>query len=181
MDVPSYILDKKNWRKKISNFFTFHRGDPYDFSRKNPSKIFLKNHKGPPYEKWKNLKFFFSIFFVQDVAWDIQKCMLELFFKNLYTILNALYRAVTNFKTPAPFSFCVKLVCRELDKAHFYQVYDENLQQIYTLEEFYDCRESTHPLRMIQVFQRGSSIHSNSILLVRAWPFTWRPKKAPGP
>ena len=47
--------------------------------------------------------FFLQFFFVQDVAWDIQKCMLEVFFKNLYTILNALYRAVTNFKTPAPF------------------------------------------------------------------------------
>ena len=31
----------------------------------------------------KNMKFFSSIFFVQHVAWDIQKCLLEVFLKNL--------------------------------------------------------------------------------------------------
>ena len=45
-----------------------------------------------------------SIFFVQDVAWDLQKCILEVFLKNLYTILNALYLSILTFKTPAPFS-----------------------------------------------------------------------------
>ena len=39
------------------------------------------------------------------------------------------------------FSFWVKLVCHDHDRPHFYQVYDENLQQIYTLEEFSDYRE----------------------------------------
>ena len=44
-----------------------------------------------------------SIFFVQDVAWDLQKCILEVFLKNLYTILNALYLSILTFKTLAPF------------------------------------------------------------------------------
>ena len=42
------------WRKKIEEkifFFIFHRGDPYDFSKKISQKIFLKNYKGPPYKK----------------------------------------------------------------------------------------------------------------------------------
>ena len=60
---PKLHLGQKKLKKKISNFFTFHRGDPYDFSRKNPSKIFLKNHKGPPYEKWKKFEIFFFNFF----------------------------------------------------------------------------------------------------------------------
>ena len=63
MDVPSYMLDKKNWRKKYEIFFIFHRGDPYDFSKKISQKIFLKNQKGPPYEKWKKFEFFFFNFF----------------------------------------------------------------------------------------------------------------------
>ena len=63
MDVPSYMLDKKNWRKKFQIFFIFHRGDPYDFSKKISQKIFLKNHKGPSYEKWKKYEIFFINFF----------------------------------------------------------------------------------------------------------------------
>ena len=51
----------------------------------------------------KNLKFFSSIFFVQDVAWDLQKCILEFFLKNLYTILNASYFVVENFERSGPF------------------------------------------------------------------------------
>ena len=51
----------------------------------------------------KNLKFFSSIFFVQDVAWDLQKCILEIFLKNLYTILNASYFVVENFERSGPF------------------------------------------------------------------------------
>ena len=51
----------------------------------------------------KNLKVFSSIFFVQDVAWDLQKCILEFFLKNLYTILNASYFVVENFERSGPF------------------------------------------------------------------------------
>ena len=48
-------------------------------------------------------KLFSSIFFVQDVAWDLQKCILEIFLKNLYTILNASYFVVENFERSGPF------------------------------------------------------------------------------
>ena len=51
----------------------------------------------------KNLKFFSSIFFVQDVAWDIQKCILKGFFININTILNAPYPYDLKLKLPAPF------------------------------------------------------------------------------
>ena len=37
--------------------------------------------------------------------------------------------------------FFNELVCCDYDKAHFYQVFDENGQQIYTLEEKSDCCE----------------------------------------
>ena len=104
MEVPTYILDKKNWRIFVSNFFTFHRGDPYDFSLKNPTKIFLKIHKGPPYEKWKNLKKKFFDFFCPGCGYGPPKMHFRSFFKNLYTILNALYLSILTFKTLAPSS-----------------------------------------------------------------------------
>ena len=46
-----------------------------------------------------------QFFFVQDVAWDLQKCILEVFLKNLYTILNASYFVVENFERSDPFYF----------------------------------------------------------------------------
>ena len=42
---------KKIEEKKFHIFFTFHRGDPYDFSRRFFVRFFQKNRKGPPYEK----------------------------------------------------------------------------------------------------------------------------------
>ena len=41
LGVLSFILDKKKLRIKISNFFHFHRGDPYDFFQ-ILKEIFLK-------------------------------------------------------------------------------------------------------------------------------------------
>ena len=52
----------------------------------------------------KKFEFFSSIFFVQEVAWDIQKCILKGFFKNINTILNAPYPYDLKLKLPAPFS-----------------------------------------------------------------------------
>ena len=47
---------------------------------------------------------FFLIFFVQDVARDIQKCMLKGFLKNINSILNKPYPYVLKLKLPASFS-----------------------------------------------------------------------------
>ena len=73
------------------------------FLKKIPQKSSWKIIRVSPMKSEKNWNIFSSIFFVQDVAWDIQKCMLEVFLKNLYTILNALYPSVLEFKPPAPF------------------------------------------------------------------------------
>ena len=40
------------------------------------------------------LHFFCKIYLV----WDIQKCMLEVFLKNLYTVLNAFYLSILKFE-----------------------------------------------------------------------------------
>ena len=50
----------------------------------------------------KNLKFFSSIFFVQEIPLDIKKFQLEVFLENLYTV-NAPYLYVLEFKPSAPF------------------------------------------------------------------------------
>ena len=47
-----------------------------NFSKNNPTKIFLKIH----YENWKKFEIFFFNFFVQDVARDLQS-MLKVFFE----------------------------------------------------------------------------------------------------
>ena len=84
-------------------------GNVVDFDQMIRANVFeilelIWEHKGPPYEKWKNLKKFVQ-FFSQDVAWDLQKCILEDFLKNIYTILNASYFVVENFERPGPFFF----------------------------------------------------------------------------
>ena len=64
-------------------------------------KEFLKkNPKGPPYENRKKIS---SIFFVQDIAWDIQKCLLEVFLKNLYILWYAPHIRLGTFWGHKPF------------------------------------------------------------------------------
>ena len=41
---------------------------------------------------------------VQDIPLDIKKCQLEVLLENLYTMVNAPYLYVLEFKPPAPFS-----------------------------------------------------------------------------
>ena len=76
-------------------------------------------------------------------------------------VRNHFVRIVKFPNTYQYFSFFVKLVwCNsESDKAHIYQVYDENLQQIYTLEEFSDCRESAFccNLRSLKMFLKDTN------------------------
>ena len=95
------------WKKLMKFFFDFHRGDPYVFPQISSkiSRWFLKeflkkNHKGPPYENRKKISL---IFFVQDIAWDIQKCILEVFLKNLYILWNAPHIRLEKFWDTKPF------------------------------------------------------------------------------
>ena len=101
---------KKNW---WNFFFDFHRGDPYVFPQISSkiSRWFLKeflkkNPKGPPFENRKKIS---SIFFVQDIAWDIQKCILEVFLKNLYILWNAPHIRLGTFWGHKPFCLFVDL------------------------------------------------------------------------
>ena len=101
---------KKNQKHFFQIFSFFIGGTLMIFLKKIPQKSpwdFRANLKKiirvPPMKSEKNLKFFSSIFFVQDVAWDLQKCILEIFLKNLYTILNASYFVVENFERSGPF------------------------------------------------------------------------------
>ena len=103
MDVPSYILDKKNWRKKIHIFFTFHRGDPYDFSKKISQKIFLKNHKGPPFEKWKKFEFFFFNFFYPTCSLGHPKMYVRSFFEKSLTNFECVLFVHPRILTTGPF------------------------------------------------------------------------------
>ena len=45
----------------------------------------------------KNEKKFFLIFFIQDIAWDIQKCLLEVFVKNLFRFWKIFAHFLQNF------------------------------------------------------------------------------------
>ena len=49
---------------------------------------------------WKKI---FWIFFIQDIAWDIQKCILEVFLKNLYILWNAPHIRLGTFWGHKPF------------------------------------------------------------------------------
>ena len=96
-------------KKLMKFFFDFHRGDPYVFPQISSkiSRWFLKeflkkNPKGPPYENRKKIS---SIFFVQDIAWDIQKCILEVFLKNLYILWNAPHIRLEKFWDTKPLHF----------------------------------------------------------------------------
>ena len=89
-----------SWTKTIEEeifqiFFTFHRGDPYEFSRRFFWDFVKKNHTGPPMKSEK-------------------KCLLEVFLKNLYTMLNAPYPCILRFKPPAPFSFHCQRMLRKI-------------------------------------------------------------------
>ena len=116
MDVPSYMLDKKNWRKKFQIFFIFHRGDPYDFSKKISQKIFLKNHKGPPYEKWKKYEIFFFNFFCPKCSLGHPKMPVRSFFEKSLTNFECVLFVRPRILTTSPFfcSFCKNF-------AHFLQ------------------------------------------------------------
>ena len=103
MDVPSYMLDKKNQRKKIQIFFIFHRGDHYDFSKKISQKIFLKNHKGPPYEKWKNMKIFFFNFFCPKCSLGHPKMPVRSFFEKSLTNFECVLFVRPRILTTSPF------------------------------------------------------------------------------
>ena len=106
MDVPSYILDKKNWRKKFQIFFIFHRGDPYDFSKKISQKIFLKNHKGPPYEKWKKYEIFFFNFFCPKCSLKHPKMPVRSFFEKSLTNFECFLFVRPRILTTSPFIVC---------------------------------------------------------------------------
>ena len=106
MDVPSYMLDKKNWRKKFQIFFIFHRGDPYDFSKKISQKIFLKNHKGPPYEKWKKYEIFFFNFFCPTCSLGHPKMPVRSFFEKSLTNFECVLFVRPRILTTSPF-FCI--------------------------------------------------------------------------
>ena len=103
MDVPSYMLDKKNWRKKFQIFFIFHRGDPYDFSKKISQKIFLKNHKGPPYEKWKKYEIFFFNFFCPKCSLKHPKMPVRSFFEKSLTNFECVLFVCPRILTTSPF------------------------------------------------------------------------------
>ena len=103
MDVPSYMLDKKNWRKKFQIFFIFHRGDPYDFSKKISQKIFLKNHKGPPYEKWKKYEIFFFNFFCPTCSLGHPKMPVRSFFEKSLTNFECVLFVLPRILTTSPF------------------------------------------------------------------------------
>ena len=103
MDVPSYMLDKKNWRKKFQIFFIFHRGDPYDFSKKISQKIFLKNHKGPPYEKWKKYEIFFFNFFCPTCSLGHPKMPVRSFFEKSLTNFECVLFVRPRILTTSPF------------------------------------------------------------------------------
>ena len=103
MDVPSYMLDKKNWRKKFQFFFIFHRGDPYDFSKKISQKIFLKNHKGPPYEKWKKYEIFFFNFFCPTCSLGHPKMPVRSFFEKSLTNFECVLFVLPRILTTSPF------------------------------------------------------------------------------
>ena len=107
MDVPSYMLDKKNWRKKFQIFFIFHRGDPYDFSKKISQKIFLKNPKGPPYEKWKKYEFFFFNFFCPKCSLGHPKMPVRSFFEKSLTNFECVLFVRPRILTTSP--FCKKI------------------------------------------------------------------------
>ena len=62
-----------------------------------------------PYENWKILDFFFQFY--------LQKCILEFFWKNLHTILNAVYPSVENFKSKSLVFFLWK--CNFYPKLNF--------------------------------------------------------------
>ena len=88
---------KKNSKKFFSNFSFFHRGDPYVFSqisskilRWNLLKNFKKNRKGPPYEKWKNLKKIFLNFFHPRYSLGHPKMHIGSFFQKSLRILECL-------------------------------------------------------------------------------------------
>ena len=94
---------KKNWRKKFQIFFIFHRGDPYDFSKKISQKIFLKNHKGPLYEKWKNMKFFFFNFFCPTCSLGHPKMPVRSFFEKSLTNFECVLFVRPRILTTSPF------------------------------------------------------------------------------
>ena len=96
MDVPSYILDK-------NFFFIFHRGDPSDFSKKISQNIFLKNHKGPPYEKWKKYEFFFFNFFCPKCSLGHPKMPVRSFFEKSLTNFECVLFVRPRILTTSPF------------------------------------------------------------------------------
>ena len=115
MDVPSYMLDKKNWRKKFQIFFIFHRGDPYDFSKKISQKIFLKNHKGPPYEKWKKYEIFFFNFFCPTCSLGHPKMPVRSFFEKSLTNFECVLFVRPRILTTSPFcNVCEKIIEKRL-------------------------------------------------------------------
>ena len=75
-----------SWTKKIKKkkfqFFSFFIGGTLTilFSKKSPWE-FEKNHKGPPYENEKNLKFLFLIFFCPRWSLGPPKIYLRSFFE----------------------------------------------------------------------------------------------------
>ena len=88
------MLDKKNWRKKFQIFFIFHK--------KISQKIFLKNHKGPPYEKRKKFEFFFFNFFYPTCSLGHPKMSVRSFFEKSLTNFECAL-SVHSKKPPAPF------------------------------------------------------------------------------
>ena len=95
---PKLYLGGKKLRKF---FFDFHRGDPYVFPQISSkiSRWFLKeslkkNHKGPPYEKCKNLKNIFFNFFHPRYSLGHPKMHIgSLFEKSLHTLECSTHKA----------------------------------------------------------------------------------------
>ena len=94
---------KKIEEKKFQIFFIFHRGDPYDFSKKISQKIFLKNHKGPPYEKWKKYEIFFFNFFCPKCSLGHPKMPVRSFFEKSLTNFECVLFVRPRILTTSPF------------------------------------------------------------------------------
>ena len=114
---PKLYFGWKNWW----NFFLIFIGGTLMFFLKLALKSqgdFWKNLQRkiirvPPMKNVKIWKIFSSIFFIQGIAWDIQKCILEVFLKNLYILWNAPHIRLGTFWGHKPFYIC-KYVCPDL-------------------------------------------------------------------
>ena len=96
------------WTKKIEeNFFyifsLFKGGTLMIFLKKISQKIFLKNHKGPPYEKWKKYEIFFFNFFCPKCSLGHPKMPVRSFFEKSLTNFECVLFVRPRILTTSPF------------------------------------------------------------------------------